>query len=74
MARKPEQSGLPCKGKAMNDDNEFSDLDDPAFLAERRRVREELENGPGTAVSASLAARYWKLDQEFLRRARSAWT
>jgi hypothetical protein len=58
----------------MNDDDEFSDLDDPAFLAERRRVREELEGAPGPAVSDYLADRYWKLNQEFLRRARSAWT
>jgi hypothetical protein len=39
-------------------------LDDPALLAERRRVREELE---------ALTERYRRLDDEFIRRARAAW-
>ena len=46
-------------------------LDDPEFLAERRRVREELEHQP--TASAELRARYRVLDEEFLRRARIAW-
>ena len=43
---------------------DLAELDDPAFLAERRRVREELQ---------ALTERYRRLDEEFIRRARSAW-
>jgi hypothetical protein len=39
-------------------------LDDPAFLAERRRVSEELQ---------ALEERLRRLDEEFNRRARAAW-
>lgn len=48
----------------MTTDDEFTRLDDPAFLAERARVREEL---------AELTERYRKLNEEFDWRARSAW-
>jgi hypothetical protein len=57
----------------MSEDDDFSQLDDPAFLAARRRVREELEHAPTGAVSAELAARFQAMDAEFLRRARAAW-
>jgi hypothetical protein len=53
---------------------DFRQLADPDFLAERRRVREELEHVPQGQVSAELAARYEALDAEFLRRASRAWT
>ena len=53
----------------MDDDTDLSQLSDPQFLAERRRVREELEYKP----TAKLTARYERLNQEFLRRARIAW-
>jgi hypothetical protein len=56
----------------MDDDTDLTQLDDPEFLAERRRVREELEHQP--QASAELSARYQRLDEEFLRRARIAWT
>jgi hypothetical protein len=49
----------------MTTDDEFTQLDDPAFLAERTRVREEL---------ADLTERYRKLNEEFDRRARAEWT
>jgi hypothetical protein len=55
----------------MDDDADPTQLDDPEFLAERRRVREELEHQP--EASAELSARYEVLDEEFLRRARVAW-
>jgi hypothetical protein len=55
----------------MDDDADLTRLDDPEFLAERRRVREELEHQP--EASAELSARYEVLDEEFLRRARVAW-
>jgi hypothetical protein len=55
--------------KAMDDDTDFTRLGDPEFLAERRRVREELEHTP----TVELTARYERLSDEFLRRARIAW-
>ncbi|HEX3516554.1 MAG TPA: hypothetical protein VHT26_21390 [Trebonia sp.] len=48
----------------MTSDSEFTQLDDPTFLAERARVRTELEE---------LTERYRKLGEEFDRRARAAW-
>jgi hypothetical protein len=53
---------------------DFTAMDDPEFLAERSRVRDELEHTPEHAVSAELAARYQMLDDEFIRRARIART
>ncbi len=50
---------------------DLAELDDPEFLAERRRIREELERMP--AWSDELAARLAALDEEFVRRARAAW-
>lgn len=58
----------------MEDDDDFSQLDDPEFLAEYRRARENLEHTPATEVAPELMARYQKLDEEFLRRASIAWT
>jgi hypothetical protein len=58
----------------MSESDDFTQLDDLAFLVERRRVREELERMPEHAVSPELTARYRELDEEFLRRARLAWT
>ncbi|MGH3281039.1 MAG: hypothetical protein ACRDNW_18160 [Trebonia sp.] len=58
-------------------DEVFSDdltrLDDPTFLAERRRVREQLEHTPEHEASRELLARYQILNEEFLRRASLAW-
>jgi hypothetical protein len=55
----------------MSESDDFRQLDDPEFLAERKRVREALERQP--EASAELTARYERLDEEFLRRARIAW-
>ena len=57
----------------MSDSDDFTKLDDPQFLAERRRVREALDSTQGTAASPDLTARLEALDEEFLRRARSSW-
>jgi hypothetical protein len=54
-----------------NDDQDLKQLNDPEFLAERRRVREALEYQP--EATAELTARYQELTDEFLRRARIAW-
>jgi hypothetical protein len=52
---------------------ELSELDDPAFLAECRRVRSLLEHASGREVDPGLTERMRELDEEFLRRARLAW-
>jgi len=52
---------------------ELSELDDHAFIAERRRVRAQLEHAPEHEVSPALAERVRELDEEFIRRARIAW-
>lgn len=51
--------------------DELATMDDPDFLAERRRVREELERVP--VPSTDLTARYAALTEEFIRRASAAW-
>lgn len=43
---------------------DFTAMDDPAFLAERQRVREAIEQ---------LTERMAELDSEFTRRAGTAW-
>jgi hypothetical protein len=54
---------------------DFTRLDDPAFLAERARVRGLLEYEPQYAVGrARLERLYAAMTEEFLRRARIAWT
>ena len=60
MRRIPEQAG-----KAMTSDDHITQLDDPALLTERTRVREEL---------AALAERYRTLSEELGRRAAGLWT
>ena len=58
----------------MGDDKEFSNLDDIAFLDERRRMREELERVPEHERDPEVVARYARMTDEFDRRARAAWT
>ncbi len=55
-------------------DDDITTMDDPQFLDERRRVRDELDHLPADEVSDSLTSRYQKLNEEFLRRARIAWS
>ena len=55
----------------MINDDDFAMTDDPEFLAERARVREQLEHVP--EVTAELAALYQRLNDEFDRRASAAW-
>lgn len=49
----------------MTSDDEFTRLDDPALLAERERVREQLRE---------LTERYRALSAEVSRRAEARWT
>lgn len=49
---------------------EFTEMDDPEFLAERRKVRDKLERSP---EDEQLLRHYAAIDAEFLRRAGLAW-
>jgi hypothetical protein len=49
----------------MGESDDIRKLSDPDFLAERTRVREAIE---------ALTERLAELDDEFINRARSAWT
>ena len=52
----------------------FNELDDPAFLAERARVRGLLEHQPeSSADRADLEHVYAAMTEEFCRRAGLAW-
>jgi hypothetical protein len=48
-------------------------MDDPALIIERRRVREALERTPPDEIGPELRQRWRLLDDEFDRRARTAW-
>jgi hypothetical protein len=52
----------------------FAQLDDPAFLAERARVRTEIANQGDTVNRTELQRRYDAMTDEFLSRARIAWS
>jgi hypothetical protein len=57
-----------------NDPYDFTQLDDPGFLAERARVRGLLEDQPRNSVRrAELEQVYAAMTEEFYRRARIAW-
>jgi hypothetical protein len=59
----------------MSEAADFRQLDDPAFLAERARLRGLLEHVPTNAVDRTRLERlYEAMNQEFDRRARIAWT
>jgi hypothetical protein len=54
---------------------DFTTMSDPDFLAERRRVREKVEQMPGQSVErARLVTLRDAMDEEFDRRARAAWS
>jgi hypothetical protein len=59
----------------MSERADFSELDDPTFLDQRARLRERLEHVSQNATGrAGLERRYEAMTEEFLRRARLAWT
>jgi hypothetical protein len=45
-------------------DDDLAQLDDPAFSAERKRMREELEHTPANAASRDLTALYQRINDE----------
>jgi hypothetical protein len=57
----------------MSESDDFTKLDDPEFLAERRRVRDALDSTQDSAASPGLTARLEAMNEEFLRRARTCW-
>lgn len=52
--------------------DDFTKLDDPEFLAERRRVRDALDSTQDSGANPDLTARLEAMNEEFLRRARTA--
>jgi hypothetical protein len=57
----------------MSDSDDFTKLDDPQFLSERRRVRDTLDSAQDATANPDLAARLEAMNEEFLRRARTSW-
>jgi hypothetical protein len=53
--------------------DDIAQLDDPAFIAERRRVLCEAEKTPEGERSPELRRLVRAVDEEFLRRAGLAW-
>jgi hypothetical protein len=53
--------------------DDITQLDDPAFIAERRRVLCQAEKTPEGERSPELRRLVRAVDQEFLRRASLAW-
>jgi hypothetical protein len=54
---------------------DYRKLDDPDFLAERARVRDLLEKTPEESAGyPGLAQLFAEMDDEFIRRARCAWS
>lgn len=54
--------------------DDFTKLSDPLFLAERARVRDELECQGDAVDRADLQRVFDAMNREFDRRARIAWT
>ena len=59
-------------GEERQDD--FTELSDPAFLAERARIRNELEYQGVAVERPDLQRVFDAMNLEFDRRARIAWT
>jgi hypothetical protein len=73
LTHSTERQEATTPGNEMTSDNDLTKMNDPDFLAERRRVRDELEHIPEQEVNAALTDRFEELNEEFLRRARIAW-
>jgi hypothetical protein len=53
-------------------EQDLTQLDDPEFLAERRRLHDAISDTDG--VDADLREQYAAIEREFLRRAGMAWS
>jgi len=59
----------------MSEPTDFTHLDDPTFLDQRSRLHRWLQHLPENASDrAELELLYEAMTEEFLRRARIAWT
>jgi hypothetical protein len=65
-----QRGGPKTPGRKPQTMDEFTEMDDPEFLAERRKVRDAIEHAP---EDEQLLRRYAAIDAEFLRRAGLAW-
>jgi hypothetical protein len=68
-----QRGGPKIPGRKPQAMDEFTEMDDPEFLAERRKVRDLIERTPADEQSSELIARYQRLNDEFIRRASAAW-
>ncbi len=60
---------------AMDDNEDFTQLDDSALLSRRAEMRDELERLPTSSFEyAVLAMRYDQSTTEVIERARKAWS
>jgi hypothetical protein len=60
---------------AMDDNEDFTQLDDSALLSRRAEMRDELERLPASSFEyAVLAMRYDQSTTEVIERARKAWS
>lgn len=64
VTRPLQERSATSLGVVMSGSDDFTQLDDPAFLSERARVRETIE---------ALIVRMRALDAEFVRRAGVQW-
>lgn len=54
--------------------DDIKSMDDPDLIQERRRLREELEHAPAHEISPEQRLRFRQVDDEFISRARAAWS
>lgn len=64
---------MPLPHRTPAEQSELAEMDDIAFLAHCRAVRETRESTPGDQVTAELAEDLERVNREFLRRAGMAW-
>jgi hypothetical protein len=57
----------------MDDDNQLTAMDDVAFLAQCREVRQETELVPEDELSEETRIRLARIEAEFFKRAGLAW-
>jgi hypothetical protein len=53
--------------------DDFTEMDDPEFIAERRRLHDAISDTTG-AGDSDLREQYEAIEREFLRRASLAWS
>lgn len=69
---RPRAVDMNASEKQQRDD--IRNMDDPDLIQERRRLREELEHAPAHEISPVQRQRFRQVDDEFIKRARAAWS